>query len=120
MALTLPAGDKRGPAFVIDICEPDKPLKNRHFFVPMPSIESMETEDVDYLRSKGVFSLPPQHIREALIHSYFHHIHPFAPVLDATDFIPKYEKGRVSLLLLWSIFLAAASVGQTPYTNILY
>lgn len=102
-------GDKRGPAFVIDICEPNKPLKNRHFFVPMPSIESMETEDVDYLRSKGVFSLPPQHLREALIHSYFHHIHPFAPILDATDFIPKYEKGRVSLLLLWSIFLAAAS-----------
>ncbi|KAF7546560.1 hypothetical protein G7Z17_g8355 [Cylindrodendrum hubeiense] len=102
-------GDKRGPAFVMDICEPHKPLKNSHFFVPMPSIESMQPEDVDYLRSKGIFSLPPQHMREALIHSYFHHIHPFAPVLDAANFIPKYEKGRVSLLLLWSIFLAAAS-----------
>ncbi|KPM45592.1 hypothetical protein AK830_g929 [Neonectria ditissima] len=80
-----------------------------HFFVPMPSIESMQPEDVDYLRSKGVFSLPPQHIRETLIRAYFHHVHPFAPILAANDFIPKYEKGQVSLLLLWSMFLASAS-----------
>ncbi|KAH6886758.1 fungal-specific transcription factor domain-containing protein [Thelonectria olida] len=102
-------GDKRGPAFVIDICEPNRALKSNLFFVPMPSIDSLLPEDVTYLRAKGALSLPARHIQEELIRCYFHHVHPFSPILEPNDFIAKYEKGHVSLLLLWGMFLAAAS-----------
>lgn len=102
-------GDQRGPAFLIDICEPNRSPKDNHFLVPMPSIKALAPEDVNYLRSKGAFTLPPARVREAMIRCYFHYVHPFAPILDANEFITEYEKGRKSLLLLWSMFIAAAS-----------
>ncbi|KAF4773737.1 cutinase transcription factor 1 beta [Colletotrichum scovillei] len=102
-------GDQRGPAFLIDICEPNRSSKDNHFLVPMPSIKALSPEDVNYLRMKGAFTLHPPHIREAMIRCYFHYVHPFAPILDASEFITEYEKGRKSLLLLWSMFIAAAS-----------
>jgi hypothetical protein len=76
----------------------------------MPSIKSLLPEDINYLSTKGAFTLPPHHIREAFIRCYFHHVHPFSPILDANDFLLGYEKGQMSLLLLWSMFIAAASV----------
>lgn len=97
---------------MIDICEPNRSSKDNHFLVPMPSIKALSPEDVNYLRMKGAFTLPPPHVREAMIRCYFHYVHPFAPILDASEFITEYEKGRKSLLLLWSMFIAAASVGQ--------
>ncbi|OBT83848.1 hypothetical protein VE02_05486 [Pseudogymnoascus sp. 03VT05] len=75
----------------------------------MPSIKSLLPEDINYLSTKGAFTLPPHHILEAFIRCYFHHVHPFSPILDANDFLLDYEKGRMSLLLLWSMFIAAAS-----------
>ncbi|KFZ04751.1 hypothetical protein V501_09014 [Pseudogymnoascus sp. VKM F-4519 (FW-2642)] len=102
-------GDQRGPAFVINICEPRRSLKANHFLVPMPSIKSLLPEDINYLSAKGAFTLPPHHIREAFIRCYFHHVHPFSPILDANEFLLDYEKGRMSLLLLWSMFIAATS-----------
>ncbi|KZL82789.1 cutinase transcription factor 1 beta [Colletotrichum incanum] len=102
-------GDQRGPAFLIDLCEPNRSSKDNHFMVPMPSIKSLSPEDINYLRMKGAFTLPPAHIREAMIRCYFHYVHPFAPILDAGEFITEYERGRKSLLLLWSMFIAAAS-----------
>ncbi|OBT78567.1 hypothetical protein VF21_00957 [Pseudogymnoascus sp. 05NY08] len=102
-------GDQRGPAFVMNICEPRLSSKANHFLVPMPSIRSLLPEDINYLSTKGAFTLPPHHIREAFIRCYFHHVHPFSPILDANDFLLDYEKGRMSLLLLWSMFIAAAS-----------
>ncbi|KAL0944915.1 C6 transcription factor [Colletotrichum truncatum] len=102
-------GDQRGPAFLIDICEPNRSSKDNHFLVPMPSIKALSPEDVNYLRIKGAFALPAPRLRDTMIRCYFHYVHPFAPILDATEFITEYEKGRQSLLLLWSMFIAAAS-----------
>lgn len=76
----------------------------------MPSIKSLLPEDINYLSAKGAFTLPPHNIREALIRCYFHYVHPFSPILDTNEFLLDYEKGRMSLLLLWSMFIAAASV----------
>ncbi|TDZ20213.1 Cutinase transcription factor 1 beta [Colletotrichum orbiculare MAFF 240422] len=102
-------GDQRGPAFLIDLCEPNRQSKDNHFMVPMPTIKALAPEDVNYLRSKGAFTLPPPRIRDELIRLYFHYVHPFAPILDANEFITEYEKGKQSLLLLWSMFVASAS-----------
>jgi hypothetical protein len=76
----------------------------------MPSTRSLPPEDIEYLRIKGAFALPPRHIRDALVQCYFHHVHPFAPILDPFQFIVDYESKRASLLLLWSVFVASASV----------
>lgn len=73
-------------------------------------MESLRPEEIEYLRFKGCFSLPPRELREALVKAYFHHAHPFEPVLDPEDFFNKYTKGDLSLLLLWSMFVSAASV----------
>ncbi|KAM5380079.1 hypothetical protein ACJZ2D_003726 [Fusarium nematophilum] len=108
-------GDQRGPAFVMDICEPHRSSKSHHFLVPMPSVISMLPEDMNYLRIKGAFALPPPPIRDALVRSYFHHVHPFAPILDVKRFILEYEKGKTSLLLLWSMFLTSASFLEQEY-----
>ncbi|KAJ4178674.1 hypothetical protein NW767_011444 [Fusarium falciforme] len=102
-------GDKRGPAFVIDICNPQRSTNSNHAFVAMPSMESLRPEEIEYLRFKGCFSLPPRELREALVRAYFHYNHPFEPVLDPEDFFNKYSKGHLSLLLLWSMFVSAAS-----------
>ncbi|KAI1069409.1 hypothetical protein LB507_008555 [Fusarium sp. FIESC RH6] len=102
-------GDERGPAFVIDVCKPGRSNSSNHAFVAMPSLESLAPEEIEYLRFKGCFSLPLHPLREALIKAYFHYVHPFEPVLDPEDFFNKYSKGHLSLLLLWNIFMCAAS-----------
>ncbi|EXL67191.1 hypothetical protein FOPG_16668 [Fusarium oxysporum f. sp. conglutinans race 2 54008] len=102
-------GDRRGPAFVIDICKPQRSTDSNHSFVAMPSLESLQPEEIEYLRWKGCFSLPPHPLQEALIKAYFHHAHSFEPVLDPQDFFCAYSKGQLSLLLLWSVFMCAAT-----------
>ncbi|KAF5593456.1 cutinase transcription factor 1 beta [Fusarium pseudoanthophilum] len=102
-------GDKRGPAFVIDICKPQRLADSNHSFVAMPSLESLQPEEIEYLRWRGCFTLPPQPLQEALIKAYFHHCHSFEPVLDPQEFFNAYTKGQLSLLLLWSVFMCAAT-----------
>jgi len=112
-SILTPIGDERGPAFVIDVCKPGRSNNSNHAFVAMPSLESLAPEEIEYLRFKGCFSLPPHPLREALIKAYFHYVQPFEPVLDPEDFFNKYSKGHLSLLLLWNIFMCAASVCLT-------
>ncbi|KAF5246482.1 hypothetical protein FANTH_6854 [Fusarium anthophilum] len=102
-------GDKRGPAFVIDICKPQRLTDSNHSFVAMPSLESLQPEEIEFLRWRGCFTLPPQPLQDALIKAYFHHCHSFEPVLDPQEFFNAYSKGQLSLLLLWSIFMCAAT-----------
>jgi hypothetical protein len=54
-----------------------------------------------------------------LIRCYFHHVHFFLPVVDAAPFLDEYiHNGRqtISLVLFWSMLLAAANVGN-GFTN---
>ncbi|KAG5764986.1 hypothetical protein H9Q72_006920 [Fusarium xylarioides] len=102
-------GDKRGPAFVIDICKPQRLTDSNHSFVAMPSLESLQPEEIEYLRWRGCFTLPPRPLQDALIKAYFHHCQSFEPVLDPQEFFNAYSKGQLSLLLLWSVFMCAAT-----------
>ena len=107
-------GDRRGPAFLMDICEPHRSSTSNHCVVGMPINKSLPPEDLDYLRVKGAFTLPPRDIQDALVQCYFYHVHPFSPILDPFRFILDYENNRASLLLLWSMFVASASVSWPP------
>jgi hypothetical protein len=80
-------------------------------------------EDLRYLESKGALSLPPQPLCEHFLLSYFQHVQPLTPVLNTKDFLKLYGSEfpqKPSLLLLYSIFFAAANVSEnTPKTQLL-
>lgn len=84
------------------------------------SPRSIPEPDRIFLEQKGAFSLPPRHITDELIQSYFKLFHPFFPVIDKEVLISQYRKsndnailsGRgPSLLLLHSILFTAVPVG---------
>ncbi|KAF5542814.1 cutinase transcription factor 1 beta [Fusarium phyllophilum] len=78
---------------------------NRVPFYP----ESLQPEEIEFLRWRGCFTLPPQPLQDALIKAYFHHCHSFEPAFDPQEFFNAYSKGQLSLLLLWSVFMCAAT-----------
>lgn len=83
----------------------------------MAATHQMMPQDVAYVRSKGVFSVPSEPVCEALLKAYFHHIHPILPVVDAVAVLTTFRNGgasAINLLLLWSMFSVAASVSRTP------
>jgi hypothetical protein len=72
-----------------------------------------DADHVEFLRRKGCLSLPSKSISHELVSSYFQHVHPFVPVIDAPQFLQDFddfERLRTNLLVLWSVFFAAASV----------
>lgn len=81
----------------------------------MAVTHQMMPQDVAYVRSKGVFSLPSEPVCEALLKAYFHHIHPILPVVDAVVVLTNFHNGgasAINLLLLWSMFSVGASVSR--------
>ncbi len=67
----------------------------------------------DYLRLKGAFTLPAQDVCRILVRTYFHHVHPTFPVINAKDFLDEFVGNgvqNISLLLLWSMFSTTTSV----------
>jgi hypothetical protein len=121
--LTQP-GDGRGPrSFVYDICHPDSPQDARLQLLPRPADTSWKPHEVAYLRHEGAFDKIPDDVCEDLIICYFHHVHFFLPIVDAASFLTEYENnGRenMSLLLFWSMLLAAANVGRLIFSQFGY
>jgi len=68
------------------------------------------------MRHQGVFDILPSDICNDLIRCYFHHVHFFLPIVDAAAFLTEYETNgchNISLLLFWSMLLAAANVSHS-------
>jgi len=111
-------GDKQGlGGFVFDICNPGDSQRGTHYLVPRASTKVRRPEDLAYLRIKGAFSMPSGEVCDELVRCYFHHVHQFLPIINAQSFLEQYVRHgcqNVSLLLLWSMFFAAANVGVLP------
>jgi hypothetical protein len=102
---------------VYDICHPESPQDARPYLLPRPADTSWKPHEVEYLRHQGVFDILPSDICNDLIRCYFHHVN-FLPIVDAAAFLTEYEtNGRhnISLLLFWSMLLAAANVSHSPF-----
>lgn len=115
------SGDQQGLRFVFDICKPDRVSKGNHYLVPRATARSQPAEVIALLCKQGAFSLPPETACRDLLRCYFHYVHPFLPIVNASDFLTQYLRGdqqKVNLLLLWSMFFAAASVSQTPKATV--
>ncbi|WQF80833.1 hypothetical protein CDEST_05847 [Colletotrichum destructivum] len=105
-------GDPQSIGLVADVCQPERPGKSGHFLVASLTSPELDIPTTDFLKSRGVFELPPQDVCSRLVRLYFHHAHPFFPVIDASAFLDVFENigaQKLSLHLLWSVFLAAAN-----------
>lgn len=113
--LTSGAGDPQGIGLVAEVCQPERRGKSGHFLVEALARSEVDSETAEYLKSRGDFDLPPFNVCQSLVRLYFHHVHPFFPVLDASAFLEAFERKdeeHLSLHLLWSVFLAAANVSS--------
>ncbi|KAG9505227.1 hypothetical protein J7337_002193 [Fusarium musae] len=76
---------------------------------------ALDSADQAYLEAKGVFALPVTDICDKLIKGFFSHVHPWFPVIDATDFLTKYANGgptNVDLVLLWAVLMAGSESAE--------
>lgn len=104
-------GDKgESPALSENICPHDHFISLGHTFLLVSNNTAIDPEDFTYLRQKGCFSLPSREMQDMLIRTYFHYIHPFAPIINVPDLLYQYITGRPSFLLLWSMFAVAGNV----------
>ncbi|KAI1747776.1 hypothetical protein F4782DRAFT_398041 [Xylaria castorea] len=109
---TFYVGGQQGIGYILDIVgEPGE--SPQHYGLPfMAATHDLMPQDVAYLRSKGVFSVPSEPVCQALLIAYFHHIHPILPVVDAAAVLTAFRNGgaaAVKLPLLWSMFSVAAN-----------
>ncbi|KAG0652790.1 Cutinase transcription factor 1 alpha [Hyphodiscus hymeniophilus] len=107
--------DRRGPRFfVYDLCHAaGSPQDATPYLNPRKSDISWTAHEVEYLRHRGAFATFSDDVCDDLIRCYFRHVHFFLPVIDAASFLDEYSNnGRknISLLLFWSMLLAAANV----------
>ncbi|KAF4443577.1 cutinase transcription factor 1 beta [Fusarium acutatum] len=81
------------------------------FIVPMPS--RMRTNDIQFLMSRGALTLPDPQLRNALLSSFFTHIHPFMPAIDMDEFLEAIRSDgrhfKISLLLFQAVMFAGAA-----------
>jgi hypothetical protein len=79
--------------------------------------------ELEYLRHQGAFDTLSDGVCDELIYCYFQHVHFFLPVVDAGSFLAKYndsDRQNISLLLFWSMLLAAANVSISPVAKKIY
>ncbi|KAI0809850.1 fungal-specific transcription factor domain-containing protein [Xylaria sp. FL0064] len=109
---TFYVGDQQGIGYILDIVG-ESGVVPQHYGLPyMVATHDLTPQDVAYLRSKGVFSVPSEPVCQALFKAYFCHIHPILPVVDAAEVLTSFRTGgasAVNLLLLWSMFSVAAN-----------
>ncbi|KAK5630514.1 hypothetical protein RRF57_006229 [Xylaria bambusicola] len=109
---TFYVGDQQGIGYILDIVG-ESSVVPQHYGLPyMVATHDLTSQDVAYLRSKGVFSVPSEPVCQALLKAYFYHIHPILPVVDAIEVLTSFRNGgasAINLLLLWSMFSVAAN-----------
>jgi hypothetical protein len=96
----------------------------KHFLIPLHRT-SLSEENKEFLRRKGVYTLPGRIACESLIEAYLLNVHPILPVIEADLLLSHHQTGqleRYNILLLWSLFFVAVNVGHqvsgSPFANL--
>lgn len=112
-------GGSEGLEFVFDVCAPTRPVRGPHYVVSRQYHKRLNMRQLE--RAEPIFSWPEPIIREELLRLYFHHVHPFLPVVDAHNVLQRYEHGvdSISRLLLWSMFFAAANFVSAEFLTMM-
>ncbi|KAM0713380.1 hypothetical protein Q7P37_010342 [Cladosporium fusiforme] len=107
-------GESAGFSGVLELCADGEQPVRRHILMSSRSTP-LPTEDLVYLQSKGVFSIPKPETCRALLRAYLRHVHSIMPVIDGKVIASLYTAGQPTgrnLLLLWSVFFAAMSFAE--------
>lgn len=73
-------------------------------------LQRLDATELSILHFRGALDLPPKHIQDELIASFFEWVSPILPVINRTAFLAAYEdvENPPSLLLLQAIFSTVA------------
>lgn len=83
---------------------------------PATKLNVLDADEVEALKTRGAFLLPPRDVCDDLVETYFSKIAPQIPVVNKTHFMAQYHNATdpPPLLLLQVIFLAASRVSKNP------
>lgn len=117
-------GESSNLSFVVRRQEPssfDKgvlhyPLPDAYRESTTVKLSVLDAEELEALKNRGAFLLPPRDVCDDLIETYFTKIAPQIPVINRTEFLQHYNdvNDPPPLLLLQVIFLAASRVSKNP------
>ncbi|KAG5358183.1 Cutinase transcription factor 1 alpha [Yarrowia sp. B02] len=81
-----------------------------------PVFHELDPEEIEILKLRGAFLLPPRELCDDIVESYFEKIHPVIPIVNRTQFMRRYNDpvNTPSLLLLQAVLLAGSRVCRNP------
>ena len=75
--------------------------------------QRLQSDDIDYLATKGALTVPDVELRNELLKSYIHYVHPYMPLLDLEEFLQTIARNdgihRMSLLLFQAVMFAGTA-----------
>lgn len=79
-------------------------------------LSDMDNEEIEILKFRGAFLLPPRDLCDDIVDAYFEKIHPTIPLINRTQFMRRYNDtlNPPSLLLLQAVLLAGSRVCRSP------
>ncbi|EXJ57421.1 hypothetical protein A1O7_07769 [Cladophialophora yegresii CBS 114405] len=104
------AGEVGGHEFLFEVCSPNRSLRGSPYIISRNIHKRPRFKPETGSRPRF-----PSAVCQELLRCFFNYIYPILPVVHAGDFLTKYthDPNSVSGLLLWSIFLSAASYLDT-------
>ena len=79
----------------------------------------MLPEDLEYLRAKGVFSLPEKAHLDVLISVFLDHVYPLYTIVSRQEFIQQYKIDHLSLILVYAVsFIAVTFASQSVLSRL--
>lgn len=79
----------------------------------------LQKEDVDYLMTKGALTIPDITLRNELLKSYLHYVHPYMPILEMEEFLQIIAANDgvhcLSLLLFQAVMFAGTAFVDVKY-----
>lgn len=103
----------KASALVATLQEAARSLRTQQSF---GHVQSLDEQELDYLRQRGSFLLPPRQLCDQMINDYFAWVHPIVPCVDQTQFRRQYSENAssISVLLLQAVLLAGSKVCASP------
>lgn len=79
-------------------------------------LNELDNEEIEILKFRGAFLLPPRDLCDDIVEAYFEKIHPTMPFLNRSQFMRRYNdlSNPPSLLLIQSMLLAGSRVCNNP------
>lgn len=102
--------------------EPQEEGDSFHYALPndlggrKSRLNELDNEELEILKFRGAFLLPPRDLCDDLIEAFFEKIYPTMPILNRSKFMRSYNSASnpPSLLLLQSMLLAGSRVCRNP------